>query len=91
MKKLLLLCAFVCALAVPSFAQPAQCNITETLYKPAGASGSAPCTSCTLTVLKTVIGSTVVSTSPYTITSNASTGAVSFYVPRGSLVTIRGN
>lgn len=91
LKRFALLCAFVCALAVPSFAQPAQCNITETLYKPAGASGSAPCTSCTLTVLKTVIGSTIVSTSPYTITSNASTGAVSFYVPRGSLVTIRGN
>lgn len=91
LKRIVLSCALLCALALLASAQPAQCNITETLYKPAGASGSTPCTSCTLTVTKTVIGSTIVSTTPYTITSNSSTGAVSFYVPRGSLVTIRGN
>lgn len=91
LKRAILLCAFVCALAVSGFAQPAQCNITETLYRAGGLTSGSLCTSCTLTIVKTVIGSSVVSTAPVTIPSNATTGVVSFYVPRGSLVTIRGS
>lgn len=91
MKKIAISLAILLALAVGTSAQVPQCNITDTLFRSAGASGSTPCTSCTLTITKTVIGGSVISTSPVTITSHATTGAISFYVPRGSLVTIKGN
>lgn len=91
MKNTIILLALMFAASIGAHAQPAQCQVTGTLYRSAGASGAAACTSCTLTITKTVIGGTVTSTTPVTFTSSATTGVVTFSVPRGSLVTIRGS
>jgi hypothetical protein len=90
MKKLLLFFAFVCALAVPSLAQPAQCTVTGTMYKPAAnASGSLTCANCTFRIVRTIKNNQVVSTSPVTITTT-STGTFSFTVLADSQIQIQG-
>lgn len=90
MKKLLFFFALVCALAVPSLAQPAQCTVTGTMYKPAAnASGSLTCANCTFRIVRTIKNNQVVSTSPVTVTTT-STGTFSFTVLADSQIQIQG-
>lgn len=87
-KRAFLLCAFVCALAVSGFAQSASdITVSGTLFN----SFNDPCTSCTFTVTVTRRDGVAVQATPRTVTANATTGVVSFTLPRKSFVTFTGN
>ena len=87
MRKLFFLLALLCALAVPSLAQTASdITISGTLYN----SFNQPCTSCTFTVTVTRRDGVAIQGTPRTVTSNASTGAVSFTMPRKCFATFTG-
>lgn len=88
LKRFALLCALVCALAVSSLAQSASdITISGVLYN----AFNDPCTSCTFTVTVTRRDGVAVQSAPKTVTSNSSTGAISFTLPRKSLVLFLGN
>lgn len=88
MRRLSFLLALFALLTLSAQAQTvSSCTVSGILYK----TTNVPCTSCTLQIVQVEVDGAVIQTVAQTITSDASTGAVSFTVPQRSITTIRAN
>ncbi|HYE72635.1 MAG TPA: hypothetical protein VEF04_04855 [Blastocatellia bacterium] len=88
-KKILVLLGFFCIAVLPlgTNAQPALCQVSGTLVKPDGT----PATNTNLTIVKVVKSGVLLTQTPVTVRSHATTGVVTFTVPRSSTAYIYAN
>lgn len=88
MRRLSFLLALFALLTLSARAQTvSSCTVSGVLLK----TTNVPCTSCTLQIVQVEVDGAVIQTVAQTVTSDASTGAVSFTVPQRSITTIRAN